>query len=268
MAVTNITNVGSLSDDRTVKCNEDHPNVMENVMEAPPVGSLSDDRAENVMEKCNEDHPKRLIRCPMWYGGVARRYIRRRRGPWVARARSLTESQATFPDETSCATFLFERRMILAFDLALYTAKDSRSRPLDRYARAARLVPGSDESRMLEAMRDARFSIWRIEQRHKTAGLIVTDVLREAEEWLIDERLEESASEGMAFAGGLSKPEGFAMTCGTVVPVDRDMIEEVIFDTLAWRRGNPEQVAQDPRFAIAIYRAAIDSGMMGGVTYE
>ena len=94
MAVTNITNVGSLSDDRTVKCNEDHPNVMENVMEAPPVGSLSDDRAENVMEKCNEDHPKRLIRCPMWYGGVARRYIRRRRGPWVARARSLTEFQA------------------------------------------------------------------------------------------------------------------------------------------------------------------------------
>ena len=49
---------------------------------------------------------------------------------------------------------------------------------------------------------------------------------------------------------------------------DRDLIEEVTLDTLAWRRGNPEQVAQDPRFAIAIYRAAIDSGMMGGVTYE
>jgi hypothetical protein len=161
-----------------------------------------------------------------------------------------------------------EEEMILAFDLALYTAKDSRSRPLDRYARAARLVPGSDEARMLDAMRDARFSIWRIEQRHKTAGLIVTDVLRKAEAWLIDERLEESAPEGMAFAGRLSKPEGFAMTCGAVVPVDRDLIEEVTLDTLAWRRGNPEQVAQDPRFAIAIYRAAIDSGMMGGVTYE
>jgi hypothetical protein len=108
----------------------------------------------------------------------------------------------------------------------------------------------------------------RIEQRHKTAGLIVTDVLREAEAWLIDERLEESAPEGVAFAGRLSKPDGFAMTCGAVVPVDRDLIEEVTLDTLAWRRGNPEQVAQDPRFAIAIYRAAIDSGMMGGVTYE
>src|ERR1700751_3213944 len=29
---------------------------------------------------------------------------------WVARARSLSEFQTSFPDETSCAAFLFERR--------------------------------------------------------------------------------------------------------------------------------------------------------------
>jgi len=29
----------------------------------------------------------------------------------VARARSLSEFQASFPDETSCAAFLFERRL-------------------------------------------------------------------------------------------------------------------------------------------------------------
>ena len=46
----------------------------------------------------------------MWYSGVARRHMRRRRGLWLARARSLTEFQTTFPDETSCAVFLFERR--------------------------------------------------------------------------------------------------------------------------------------------------------------
>ena len=40
-------------------------------------------------------------------------------------------------------------------------------------------------------------------------------------------------------------------------------------DPLAWRRGDPEHVAQDPRFAIAIYRAAIDNGtIMGGVAHE
>jgi hypothetical protein len=71
----------------------------------------------------------------------------------------------------------------------------------------------------------------------------------------------------MAFAGRLSNPESFAITCGVVVPVDRDLIEEVTLDTLAWRRGDPEHVAQDPRFAIAVYRAAIDNGTMGNIAY-
>jgi predicted RNA-binding Zn-ribbon protein involved in translation (DUF1610 family) len=35
---------------------------------------------------------------------------REREGIWVARARSLSEFQTSFPDETSCAAFLFERR--------------------------------------------------------------------------------------------------------------------------------------------------------------
>src|SRR5262249_37843008 len=33
-----------------------------------------------------------------------------REGHWVARARSLREFQTSFPDEASCAAFLFERR--------------------------------------------------------------------------------------------------------------------------------------------------------------
>ena len=161
-----------------------------------------------------------------------------------------------------------EEEMALVFDLALYTAKQGRSRALDRYARAARLPPGSDEALVLDAMRRARFSVWRIGPGHETAGFIVTDVLREAEDWLVDEHLEASAPEGMAFAGRLCTPGSFAMTCGVIVPVNRDLIEEVTLDALAWRRGDPEQVAQDPRFAIAIYRAALDSGLMDQVAYE
>lgn len=161
-----------------------------------------------------------------------------------------------------------DEEMTLVFDLALYTANEGRSRALDRYARAVRLAPGSDEARMLDAQRAAHFSIWRIERRHDAAGLIVTDVLREVEAWLVDEKLEASAPEGMSFAGRLSAPESFAMSCGVAVPVDRDLIQEVARDTLAWRRGDPDLVAQDPRFAIAIYRAAIDSGIMESVAYE
>ena len=161
-----------------------------------------------------------------------------------------------------------EAEMTLVFDLALYTAKERRSRALDRYARATPLPPGSDAARMLEAMCHARFSVWRIDRRHERAGLIITDVLREAELWLMDEQLEASAPEGLSFAGRICEPDHFAMSCGVVVPVYRELIEEVALDMLAWRRGDPESVAEDPRFAIAIYRAAIESGILNNVANE
>ena len=161
-----------------------------------------------------------------------------------------------------------EAEMTLVFDLALYTAKERRSRALDRYARATPLPPGSDAARMLEAMRHARFSVWRINRRHEAAGLIITDVLREAEVWLVDEQLEASAPEGLSFAGRICEPDRFAMSCGVIVPVYRELIDEVALDMLAWRRSDPEHVAQDPRFALAIDRAAIDTGVMSNVAEE
>jgi hypothetical protein len=53
-----------------------------------------------------------------------------------------------------------------------------------------------------------------------------------------------------------------------MVPVNHDLLEEVVLNTLAWRRGDPERAGQDPRFALAIYRAALDSGIMSRVAYE
>src|ERR1700739_1162466 len=57
---------------------------------------------------CNKAHPA----VP---GSVVWRAVRRRSAAsagehWVARARSLSEFQTSFPDERSCAAFLFERR--------------------------------------------------------------------------------------------------------------------------------------------------------------
>src|SRR3954465_7399500 len=65
--------------------------------------------------------------------------------------------------------------LTLAIDLALHTARPGHARAIDRYARAAQLQPGSDELVVLEAMRRARFSVWRVECRHAVAGLIVQD---------------------------------------------------------------------------------------------
>ena len=76
--------------------------------------------------------------------------------------------------------------MNLAFDLAIHTAPKDRSRAIDRYARAARLAPESDELLVLKAMQRARFSIISIVRRHPIAGLIVKDLFRGVEVWLVD----------------------------------------------------------------------------------
>jgi hypothetical protein len=158
--------------------------------------------------------------------------------------------------------------MTLAFDLAIYTTRPGHSRAIDRYARAVQLQPGSDELVMLEAMRQARFSVWRVERRHEMVGLIVQDLLRQNEAWLVDEAMERSAPEGMTMAMRLCTPDTFTMTSGIIVPVDREALEEVFGEVLPRVRGSPDQVANDRRFATAIYRTAVARGLMERIGFE
>jgi hypothetical protein len=158
-----------------------------------------------------------------------------------------------------------EHEMTLAEDLATYLTRPGRSHPLDRYARAAQFSPGSDEALVLEAMRHARFSVWRVERRHETAGLILWDVMRGGETWLVDETIEKTPPLGVEIAGRLLRPEGFAMTARIVVPVNLDLLKEVFDRTPAVRRADRDLLAEDPRFAIGIYRAAVATGAMDSV---
>ena len=140
----------------------------------------------------------------------------------------------------------------LAFDLAIHTAPKDRSRAIDRYARAARLAPESDEALVLEAMRRARFSIISFERRHAVAGLIVKDLFRGVDVWLVDEGLESSLSEGAALATRLYHPEGFAMTAGVLVPLDIELIEDAIADTPQLLRNRREELIDDRRAGCSI----------------
>ena len=156
----------------------------------------------------------------------------------------------------------------LAFDLAIHTAPKDRSRAIDRYARAARLAPESGEALVLEAMRCARFSIISIVRRHAVAGLIVEDLFRGVEFWLVDQGLESSLPDGAALATRLYTPEGFAMTAGVLVPLDIELMEDAIADTPQLLRNRREELIDDRRFAEAIYRVALASGLMEQVAYQ
>ena len=156
-------------------------------------------------------------------------------------------------------------QVALAFDLAIYSSKEQRSRAIDRYRRAVHPPPGSDDGKMLDAMCNGRFSVWRVERWHEVAGLIVSDVLRGGEVWLVDEGLEATAVDGVAFAARLCRPDVFSMTGGIVVPVNRAVVEDVFAGTLTWRRDSLDKAADHPRFALALYRVALARGMMDAI---
>lgn len=158
--------------------------------------------------------------------------------------------------------------LTLAFDLAIHTAPVGRSRAIDRYARSAQFAPGSDEALVLEAMCKARFAVVMVQGRHQAAGLVVTDLFRKVELWLVDEGLEISLPEGTAFATRYYVPEGFAMTAGVGMPVDLDLLNSALKSAPQLLRRPRAEAIEDRRFAEAVYRAAIMEGAMEGVAYR
>jgi hypothetical protein len=160
-------------------------------------------------------------------------------------------------------------QMAFLYDLAIYTAPPDRTRAIDRYARAARFQPGSDDARVLKAMRNARFVLGTIERRHETAGLVMRDLLRETDLWLVDEGLERSIADGTALVTRVYTPDEFSVTCGVMMPVDKMILEDA-FDEVLPRLKNhtPEEICNDRRFAETIYRTAMASGVMDEIGFQ
>ncbi len=150
--------------------------------------------------------------------------------------------------------------LTLAVDLAIYTAPAGRSRAIDRYANSARFAWEDEEALMLEAMRNARFGVLLVQRRHPSVGLIVTDLFRTIDLWLVDEGLEASLPDGMGFATRYFAPGPFIMTAGVGLPVARDTLGRAIDSAPHLMRKPPVEAIQDRRFAEAVYRGAIADG--------
>jgi hypothetical protein len=155
-----------------------------------------------------------------------------------------------------------------ALDLAIHTALPGRSRAIDRYARASKFAPNSDEALVLEAMQNAQFAILHVERRHQAAGLIVTDLLRRKEIWLVDEGMERSFSNLEIVATRLYAPEAFSMTAGVLVPIDMGLLEHMLDEMPQLGAKELEEAADDRRLAETLYRVAIETGVTGRVRYQ
>jgi hypothetical protein len=161
-----------------------------------------------------------------------------------------------------------EDEIYYVYDLAIYTAPADRSRAIDRYARSAGFEAQSDERLMLEAMRASQFAILLIEQRHDTAGLIATDIFRNAKVWLLDVGLESSMEGGELLATRLITPGPFSLTAGVSMPFEIEMLEPLC-GMLPQRMGSSKlsRIADDRRLAEAVYKLGLADGVMDRLAY-
>jgi hypothetical protein len=158
--------------------------------------------------------------------------------------------------------------MAFVFDLALYTSKHGRSRGIDRYARTVRAAAASDEALMLKAAQAARFTLWRVEGRHKTAGLNIWDIGHDRLLWLMDEGFEATARVGDIFAGRLTAVDDFVMTTGASVPLDEEARDELFDHAKRLSASTKAGLIEDPRFAIAAFRTLLHDGTEGKIEFR
>src|SRR5215470_17183175 len=121
---------------------------------------------------------------------------------------------------------------------------------------------------MLDAMCNARFAVVVVQRRHPSAGLIVADLFRKTELWLVDEGLEMSLPTGTAVAMRYYAPDRFVMTAGVAIPIGLDTLARAIDLAPQLVRKSRAEASEDRRFAEAVYRIAIAEGIMEGVAYR
>lgn len=200
-----------------------------------------------------------------------------------ARALSLWDGKRVVPGDPM--------QLAAVFDLGVLEPVGAHGRALDRQAKADPPPPGSDEARMLAALADAEFGLFRIHGPHPEGGARAERWPEEEALVIWDRFLDRPRQPGTLVGTRLVRPDpDLAMTCGVAVALDSRAIRRLLDGAQAERgpvlpteplaedgpaldqllaepaaRARLAALARAPGFAARVYRTAIDLGLMGAV---
>jgi non-canonical (house-cleaning) NTP pyrophosphatase len=66
----------------------------------------------------------------------------------------------------------------------------------------------------------------------------------------------------------LFTPDCFSMTAGVAVPFDAELLEDVLDEVPQLARKRTKEAADDRRFAEAVYRIALESGLTKQIAFQ
>ena len=179
------------------------------------------------------------LAAPLWHGPIAE--IAVRLGLIDARHR-VSERDL---DDLECAA-----------DLALYARVADAVPAIARYIDEAGATLAEPERRVLDAMRAAQFSIFRVTGCHRAAGIDLTDLISGQQLWIVDRGLEATALAGTEIAMRLFRADEFWMTTGVAVVMDRDLWQEIEALGVVHRGSLPTPSLDRDLLAETIYRLA------------
>jgi hypothetical protein len=152
-----------------------------------------------------------------------------------------------------------------ALDISLFSKGADGKSLADRYLKEVGGRLRENHLKVVEALANARFSIFEMIERHPVAGTILSDLSTGEDVWLMDQGFEASVSPGHIVALRLIRPMDFHMTTGVVVSMN---------DERTWKSVNQRhrvtntnghlEINDRDQFAEAIYAAAVETGALVG----
>jgi hypothetical protein len=155
--------------------------------------------------------------------------------------------------------------LVLALDIALFSKGTDGTSLANRYLKEAGGRLTGDDLTVVEAMADARFSVFEIIGRHPVAGVVLLDLSTGEEVWLMDQGFEASAPSGYLLALRLIQPAEFHMTTGVVVSMSDETTWEAVNRRHPLKQTDGLLVIKDrDQLAEAVYTAAVETGAVVG----
>jgi hypothetical protein len=152
-----------------------------------------------------------------------------------------------------------------ALDIALFSKPVNGSSLVERYLEELRGRLRGEHLSIVEAMADARFSVFEMVERHPVAGVILIDLATREKIWLMDQGFEASVPPGYQLALRLFEPDEFQMTTGVVVSMNDEAIWEAVNRRCPLTRNDDLLVIRDHNdIAEAVYAAAVETGAIVG----
>ena len=167
------------------------------------------------------------------------------------------------PDETS-----------VLFDYFLYNSRTRGKTAMEHYAAQTPPPPGSDEMTVLRASIDSFFSVFQVRQVYKGRGVLLYDIFKEDEVFLMDIGLGDTGVVKMALAGRILPLADFHMSTGALLPLWAELVLEAVGPIMdKWLLQHPDMgrtklsPALDANFSAQLIRAALRAGAIGAINY-